>query len=143
MHPQKRKELGEKLKVLTLRRSVAGIATLSFEDWALQFPVYQYVFNYIVYIYITEIIYCFTALYIHILLWLLTAVFQRISFGLSLLILRNALRKIFAQLEACDVYECPSAYEKRFGAAGKNRSNTDRQRFAWLRCVGEDWALEF
>ena len=85
-----------------------------------------------------------TALYIHILLWLLTAVFQRISFGAPpLLILRNALRKIFAQLEACDVYECPSGYEKRFGAAGKNRSNTDRQRFAWLRCVGEDWALEF
>lgn len=26
--------------------------------------------------------------------------------------------KIFAQLEACDVYECPSGYEKRFGAAG-------------------------
>lgn len=26
--------------------------------------------------------------------------------------------KIFAKLEACDVYQCPSGYEKRFGAAG-------------------------
>lgn len=26
--------------------------------------------------------------------------------------------KVFARLEACDVYECPAGYEKRFGAAG-------------------------
>ena len=64
MHLQKRKELGEKLKVLTLR-SVAGIATLSFEDWALQFPVYQYVFNYIIYIYNRDNLLLYSALYTH------------------------------------------------------------------------------
>ncbi|CAK9051302.1 unnamed protein product [Durusdinium trenchii] len=30
--------------------------------------------------------------------------------------------KIFAKLEACDVYQCPSGYEKRFGAAGRGSS---------------------
>ena len=28
------------------------------------------------------------------------------------------VRKVFAKIEACDVYQCPSGYQKRFNAAG-------------------------